>query len=244
MSDGLLLHRGVHDHTLKIFGLHGLNVDSRLDGGLEQLLQPLFAQVAPEATDLRGVAGQTMLVVIHAAEKLPQHVLAPTGADLLIAEVEAVLEVEQADQQPNGQPGPTRATHARTHELLSGAPQVMALNALPCAVLAFELRRQGSLDLLPRQTLSQHGQRIPQINHRIDSAAKKVQRLHSKSLRNQPQLEMNLREISRGNGAEMPAFMRGGGILQGRPSSPHASPQKRGGAQSKSVGSNSTTRGK
>jgi hypothetical protein len=27
---------------------------------------------------------------------------------------------------------------------------------------------------------------------------------------------MNLREISRGSGAAMPAFMRGGGVLQGR----------------------------
>ncbi len=68
-----------------------------------------------------------------------------------------MLEVEQAGKQANGQLGPTRAAHARTHELLRGAPPVMALNALPQPVLALELRRQRLLDLPPRQTLGQHG---------------------------------------------------------------------------------------
>ncbi len=55
VSDDLPLHRGVHDHTLKIFGLDGLNVDSHLDGGLGQLLHPLLAQGASEAANLRRV---------------------------------------------------------------------------------------------------------------------------------------------------------------------------------------------
>ena len=51
---------------------------------LEQLLKPFFAQGASDATDLRPVAGQTMLVVIHADEKLRRHVFAPTRADLWV----------------------------------------------------------------------------------------------------------------------------------------------------------------
>ena len=64
MSDGFFLLRGVHDHALKIFRLDGLNVDSRLDGGFEQLLQPLFAQGLPEATDLGGDQVLNVLLIL------------------------------------------------------------------------------------------------------------------------------------------------------------------------------------
>ena len=45
--------------------------------GLEQQLQAVFADGGAKAADLRGVARQPRLVVLHAAEELEHHVLAP-----------------------------------------------------------------------------------------------------------------------------------------------------------------------
>ena len=89
--------------ALEIGGAHGLDLDRAFDGGLEQLLQAVLAQQAPEATDLGGVARQAGLVVVHAAEKLPLHVLGPTLDQLFVAEVEAVFQLQQADHQADGQ---------------------------------------------------------------------------------------------------------------------------------------------
>jgi hypothetical protein len=116
----------VHDHTLKIFGLDGLKIDSGLNGGFDQRLQPLFAQGAFETANLRGVGGQTMLVVIHAAEKPPEHIFRSPRENIFIAEVKTVLEIEQAGQEANGQIRPTRSTHASTHDLLRWTPPIMA----------------------------------------------------------------------------------------------------------------------
>ena len=76
--------------------------DGRLDGGLEQQLQAFLAQVAAKASDLRGIAWQAVLVVGHAAEELPDDVLAPAHHKFFVAEVETVFEVEQAGHQAYG----------------------------------------------------------------------------------------------------------------------------------------------
>ena len=68
VGDGLLLHGRVHDHALEFSRLDGLDLDGRLDGELEQLLDTVFAQQAPETADLRGVAAQARLVVVQATE--------------------------------------------------------------------------------------------------------------------------------------------------------------------------------
>jgi hypothetical protein len=57
VRDGLLLDRGVDDHALERLGFDGLHRHRRIDGGLEQLLQPFFADVSAKAADLSGVAG-------------------------------------------------------------------------------------------------------------------------------------------------------------------------------------------
>jgi hypothetical protein len=88
---------------LELGGLDGFDVYGAFDGGLEQLLQALFAQQAAKAADLRGVARQAWLVVLHAAEELPLHVLGPTLDQFLVAQVHAVLEVHQADHQAHWQ---------------------------------------------------------------------------------------------------------------------------------------------
>ena len=178
VRDSLLLHRGVHDHALQLFGLDRLDRNRRVDGGLEQLLQAFFAQVAAEPTDLRGVARRSVLVVVHAAEELPQHVLAPARNKLVIAEVEAVLGVQQAGHQANRQLGTTRAADACAHQNLRGAEHVVAFDCLAGALLALELGRHRGFDLRPRQPGCQHRQGILQVDHRVDACAKKVGRLH------------------------------------------------------------------
>ena len=106
VGDGLGLHGAVHDDALQIGGAHGLDLDRAFDGRLEQLLQAVLAQQAPEAADLGGVARQARLVVRHAANELPLHVLGPTFDQLFVAEVEAALKVQQADHQADGQTRP------------------------------------------------------------------------------------------------------------------------------------------
>ena len=63
--------------ALQIGGQHRLDLHGTLDGGLEQLLDAVLAQQAPESPDLGGAARQARLVIIHATEELPLHVLGP-----------------------------------------------------------------------------------------------------------------------------------------------------------------------
>ena len=56
MSDGLLLHGGVHDDALELGGLDGLECEGGLDGGLEQLLDTGLTEQAPESSELGRVA--------------------------------------------------------------------------------------------------------------------------------------------------------------------------------------------
>ena len=102
MCNGFFLHCRVHNHALQVFGLNGLNGHCRLDGGFEQQFQPFFSQVTAKACDLGGITGQAVLVVGHAAKKLPDDVLAPANHKFFVAEVKAVLEVEQAGHQADG----------------------------------------------------------------------------------------------------------------------------------------------
>ena len=50
------------------------------------------------------VARQARLVVVHAAEKLPLHVLRSSLDEFFVAEVDAVLQVQQVDHQADGRP--------------------------------------------------------------------------------------------------------------------------------------------
>jgi hypothetical protein len=67
-----------------------------------------------ESPDLRGVARQPRLEVDPATEVLPVHVLSPSSHKFLVAEVEAVLQVQQPGHQPQGQARPARAADAAT----------------------------------------------------------------------------------------------------------------------------------
>jgi hypothetical protein len=178
VRDGLLLHRGVDDHPLQVFGLDGLDGHRRVDGGLEQMLQALFTEVAPKPSDLRGVARLAVFVVGHAAEELPQHVLAPAHDELFVAEVEAVLQVQQAGHQTDWELGATGVADARAYQHQRRAEHVVAFEHLAGALLALELGRHRRFDLIPRQPGRQHRQGIIEVDHRVDACAKEVGRLH------------------------------------------------------------------
>jgi hypothetical protein len=180
VRDGFLLHRGVDNHSLQLGGLDGLDGHSGVDGGLQEFLQAVFAQRAAEAPDLGRVAGQPVLVVVQTAEGLPQDVLAPAGTELLVAEVEAILEVDQAGHQPNGQPGAPANADAPANDHRRRAEEVSPIQTLTRATLTLELGCHRRLDQIPWQALGEHRQRIVQLDHGVDAAAKEVRRLHAR----------------------------------------------------------------
>lgn len=120
------LYGQIDDNALELGGLDGLDLHDAFDGGLEQFLQPFFAQQAAKAADLRGVAGQARLVVLHAAEVLPLHVLCPALDQFLVAQVHAVLEVYEADHQTHWQARASGGADAGAKLQLSLPQQVLA----------------------------------------------------------------------------------------------------------------------
>lgn len=119
--------KSLFELALQVLGFDRLNCDGHVDSGLEQQLHAPFAQVAAKAPYLRGVAWQPVFIVGHAAEVRPQDVLAPMYHQLFVAEVEAVLEVQQAGHQANGQPGPPGVAATRTQQYL-GVPNLSWLS--------------------------------------------------------------------------------------------------------------------
>ncbi len=121
VRDRFLLHRRIDDHALQLGGLDGLDLNCRLDAGLEQFLHARLPDGFAKAPDLGGVAGQPGLVVLLAAEELPDHVLAPALHQFLVAQIKAVLQVQQAGHQANGQTGPSGVAQAcaEFHDMLT-----------------------------------------------------------------------------------------------------------------------------
>jgi hypothetical protein len=152
-------------------------------GGLEQQLHPFFAQHAPKASDGGGVAGPTWFVVVQAAEVLPDDVLAPALDQFLIAEVEAVLEVEQRDHQPHGQAGATGVGDAAGDQRQGWAKEVGARNGVSLAILVGEQGRHGLFDLAPGQATAQHHQAVTRIDHAVQACPKEVVGGHRTVLR-------------------------------------------------------------
>ena len=120
------------------------------------------------------------LAVVHAAEVLPQDVLAPAQHQFFVAEVEAVLEVQEAGQQADGQLGPPGVGATCTHQGLGGAKHVLGFEDFSGAIAVLKLLRHSGFDLFPRQAGCQYRQRIIQIDHGVNAAAEKVDCLHTK----------------------------------------------------------------
>ena len=112
LGDRLLLDRGVDDHPLELGGLDRTHLHCGSDDGGEQLLDAGFAQCLPEVPPVSRVARQARLKIFLTAEDLVVDVLRPALAHRLVTLGVRVLEVQQADHQPNWQARPTRGTHA------------------------------------------------------------------------------------------------------------------------------------
>ena len=178
VSDGLGLHGGVDDHALQVHRFDRLDVHGALDGGFEQLLQTVLTEQASEAADLSGVARQARLVVVHAAEELPLDVLGPALDEFFVAEIETVLQIEQADHQAHRQARAARRADAASELAFKAAGQVLTAELLGRPCVARQLRRHRSFEQGPRQSLGQHRQRVPQIDHLVQAGAEKVRRAH------------------------------------------------------------------
>ncbi len=183
MGNGFFLDGGVNDDTFQVLRFDGFNGHCGVDGGFEQQLQAVFAKGFAEAANLCCIAGQAVLVVVHTAEVLPQDVFAPAHHQFFVAEVETVLEVQQADHQADRQLGSTGVAAPATDHDFTGAEHVFGFEDLTRAVLVVELGCNGCFDLAPGQPGGQHRQRVAGVDHGIDSAAEEVNGLHGRSLR-------------------------------------------------------------
>jgi len=177
-GDGLLLHGGVDDDPLEFRRTHRLRLHGGVDGGLQEFFDAGFADGGPEASDLSGIAGQPRLVVLLAAEILPDNSLGPAGHHVLVAEVKGVLEVEERGHEPDRQARTPRRTHPGSGDFQGWVEQVAAGHPLAWPILAGEGRRQGRFDSLPRHPSRQHRQRMPQVDHLVQSGAEKVAGRH------------------------------------------------------------------
>ena len=164
--------------ALQIGRQHRLDLHGALDGGLEQLLDAVLAQQAPKAPDLGRVARQAWLVVVAAAEELPLHVLGPAFDEFLVAQVKAVLEVQQADHQADGQARTAGRTDAAAELGVVGAQQIVTAKPLARQHLARQLRRHRRFDRGPGQPRGEHRQRVPQVDHLVQPGAEKIVRAH------------------------------------------------------------------
>jgi hypothetical protein len=169
-----------------------------------------------------------VLVVRHAAEELPQHVLAPALGNFFVAEVEAVLDPSTSSGQGTPaaysrlvinrmgsrgrpallRPAPTTATvgpNRSTSSLAWPARSLRANIGASAASISFQGSRvastaNGSLRLI-----------IASIRQRKKSVVSILE-----SLRNSTPLKSNLRELHLGIHPRKPASMRAVGVLQGR----------------------------
>ena len=110
MSDGLGLHGRVDADPLQTGGLHGAALQPGLDGGSQQLLQPVWSQPLAPARQRTGIARQLMLEIFAAAEPLPVRVLGPALHHGFVGQVEGVLEIGQPDHQPCRLRGPSEGS--------------------------------------------------------------------------------------------------------------------------------------
>ncbi|RFC32625.1 MAG: hypothetical protein DID91_2727703400 [Candidatus Nitrotoga sp. MKT] len=96
MGKGLFLNGGVNNDAFEFGGLDGLDLYRSFDGELQQPFHAIFTDGSAEAPNLGCVARQPGFIVLQTAEELPHDVLAPTRNQLFIAEVVAVLQIQQA----------------------------------------------------------------------------------------------------------------------------------------------------
>ena len=135
VGDGLLLHRGVHNHARELLRLDELQINGNVDGLSQQLLDAFFTEQLAEFNQGTGFAGALVLKVRPPREELPGRRLAPTLEHAFVGFVEGVLEVQQTDhhaQRHTRAPG----VAGRGHTLRLLAKEVQIGQGLSRAALA------------------------------------------------------------------------------------------------------------
>ena len=138
MGDRLLLHGGVDDHALKLGLLHRADGHRRLDRGLEQLLDAGLAEHSAESVRSAWRRTAAGVEVELAAEELEVDVLRPALDERLVALAVGVLQVEERDHQPHGQPRATGGADAGAGELRGCAEKVCSFDNTALAVAVRE----------------------------------------------------------------------------------------------------------
>ncbi len=177
VGDGLVLNGGVNDDG----GQAGLGDELRCEGHIDRLLQQCFhtllADGLAEVDQLRGVRGPAVREVIHARKVLPRGRLGPALDNPFVALVEGALEVKHRDNQAQRQARTTRRRDTGTNHLGHTAEQIHVLNVATGADSLGKQVRDRGFQLLLRHARRQHGQRMAQIDHLIQTAAEKVGRV-------------------------------------------------------------------
>ena len=136
-----------------------------------------------EPAQLRRITRRPMLVILPAAEILPQHVLAPALGQCLIAQVEGMLQIQERHHQTNRKPWtPGRADACSCH-LQRRPEQIVARYRTPLAILVCECRRQRLLQAFPGHAPGQHRQGVREVDHLVDAGPEEVVRGHGSGLR-------------------------------------------------------------
>ena len=143
------------------------------------MLDTGLAQHAAKAADLCGITRRAWLVAGHAAEKLPDDVLAPALNQRFVAQVERVLEVQQRDHQAQRNAWAPGVAQPCTGQRRGRAKQINVFDNAARAVLASEKRCDGGFDVSPGQSRRQHDKRVAHVDHRIQARAKEVVGGHS-----------------------------------------------------------------
>lgn len=106
-GNSLFLNRGIDVDPLQVLLGHVLFALGRFDGPLEKLLHPFRANALAPLDQGSRVERELVLEVLKPAEVLPVTVLDELRHYRLVADVEGMLEVVEADQEPNRQAGAT-----------------------------------------------------------------------------------------------------------------------------------------
>ena len=124
-----------------------------------------------------------MLEIRLATEELKQDVLRPALDNLVITEAVGMLQIQQADHQPNGQARTPRRAHTGTSNLQRGAKQIRNNRMTASARFALQMRRNGRFNLSPWHASSKHSKWVAHIDHGVDAGSKKITGIGHKQLK-------------------------------------------------------------
>ena len=123
-----------------------------------------------------------MLEIVLATEELKQDILRPALDDLVITEAIGVLQIQQADHQPNGQPRTPSRTHSGTCNLQCVAKGIRDNRMSASAWFALQVRCNGGFNLRPWHAGGKHGKWVAHIDHGVDAGSKEVTRMGHKQV--------------------------------------------------------------